>query len=318
MQEDRGIIHSDDLLVNVSIASNSKAGKIIAQLDLSPLKFQGTNWYNTARMYANWKPFRDLLITVVPSASVVTSGTYKWGWTMDSSLDLTDGPGAIRAVSSFQNSGTKKIHEPVTIRVPAKTVQALLFTRGERGESDQGTIYLVLNSGIGNLTEDSEISFSINSSITCAYSNRLATPDDSDTEIYPESGYSNYFTDSSSDVAEGTKLTLKTTQGGNVTPFVGAVSRAVYKFEGTSLKYAKASETAATATGIVTHASPIQNSSTRGLFVFENETKATAYASSGDTANCITYVAAGPWVTPTGAGFKLVKTPPPAYSNRNF
>lgn len=233
---------------------------------------------------------------------------------MDSSLDLASGTSAIKSVGSFQVSRDTHISRPQHLRIPTATVQKLLFTSGSREDSDQGTIYVILTSAIGNLVAGSAISFTIRLKTRCEYFNRLAVPSANDTVIYADEGYDNYFTDSSSDVQGGTKLTLKAHEGGAVVPFSNASPEAVYKFSGTKLAYCKATETAATATGLVTHAVPIRNSATGGLFVFDTLDKARAYTKTGDVANCLTYVSPGPYVTPSNPGWILVDAPP-VFSN---
>ena len=113
-----------------------------------------------------------------------------------------------------------------------------------------------------------------------------------------------------------TKLSLKHAEGGALVPFHQSIPEAVYQFVGISLKYCKAGETSANASGIVTHAVRIRGRSDGALYVFESNVKASAYATTGDEDNCIAYVAPGPWVDPTGAGFKQISSPAALFSNR--
>jgi len=309
---------SSNRLATVTIPVTEAAGRVICALDLNPRKVSGTTWYTESLKWSNWKPL-ELEIEVVPSASATTSGSYLYGWSLDSSLDLVDGQSAIAVVSSLAHNGLAQIFKPIKMRIPTETVQKYLFCSGmDRGDTDQGTFYVVLNSGIGNLTAGSNISFSVNLNVKTLWKNRLALPSTIPVFIYPDGGYENYFTDSSSNIAGGAFLTLKATEGGSPVPFPAAVQRAVYKFTGSSLKYCLTGQTSATAAGIVTHAAPVWNVPGGVLFVFKNEADATAYATTGNTSTCLPYVAAGPYVSPTGAGFSLLKSPPPFFTNRDF
>jgi hypothetical protein len=309
----RGCFDGNDLISSVTVPANSQSGLVIARIDICPSKFPGTSLWRQAQLYANWKPARKLKIVVQPSAGTTTSGSYIMGWTMDSGLDIPTGDNAVRTVATFEKRQTAKIYEKKELNIPLKTVQSLLFCDASKEDSDQGTFYLVLSSGIGNLTAGSVVSFNIYIDYDVDFENRLATPDTSDAFIYPAEGFSSYFTDNGDGV---TKLSLKHQEGQALVPFHQSLPEAVYQFIGKSLKFCKTGQNSATATGVVTHAVRIRGRSDGALYVFENLTKAQAYANTGDDANCITYVAAGPWVDPTGAGFKLVSSPSALYSNR--
>lgn len=309
----RNCFDGNDLISSVDVPATAKSGTVIARVDICPSKFPGTSLWRQAQLYANWKPARKLKIVVQPSAGTTTSGSYILGWTMDSQLDIPSGDNAVRTVATFERRQTAKIYEKKELNIPLKTVQTLLFTDSSKEDSDQGTFYLVLSSGIGNLTTGSVVSFNIYIDYDIDFENRLATPDTSSSFIYPDPGYESYFTDNGDGV---TKLSLKHAEGGALVPFHQSIPEAVYEFVGESLKYCKTGETSATATGIVTHAVRIRGRSDGALYVFENNTKASAYASTGDEDNCITYAAAGPWVSPTGAGFKQISSPAALFSNR--
>lgn len=309
----RNCFDGNDLISSITVPSDAKSGLVIARIDICPSKFPGTSLWRQAQLYANWKPGRKLKIVVQPSAGTTTSGSYIMGWTMDSRLDIPSGDNAVRTVATFEKRQTGKIYEKKELNIPLKTVQSLLFCDGSKEDSDQGTFYLVLSSGIGNLTTGSVVSFNIYIDYDVDFENRLATPDTSSSYIYPDNGYESYFTDNGDDV---TKLSLKHAEGGALVPFHQALPEAVYQFVGESLKYCKDGETSATATGVVSHAVRIRGRSDGSLYVFDTEASAKAYANTGDDANCLTFVAAGPWVVPTGAGFKLVSSPAALYSNR--
>lgn len=308
----RNAFDGNDLISSVDVPASAKSGTVIARVDICPSKFPGTSLWRQAQLYANWKPARKLKIIVQPSAGTTTSGSYIMGWTMDSSLDIPTGDNAVRTVATFERRQTAKIYEKKELNIPLKTVQTLLFTDADKEDSDQGTFYLVLSSGIGNLTEGSVVSFNIYIDYDVDFENRLTTPEASTTYIYPDAGYETYFTDNGDGV---TKLSLKHREGGALVPFHQSVPEAVYEFVGNSLKFCKEGETSASATGLVTHAVRIRGRADGALYCFENSTKATAYSTSGDEDNCIAFVSAGPWVDPSGAGFKQISAPAALYSN---
>jgi len=97
-------------------------------------------------------------------------------------------------------------------------------------------------------------------------------------------------------------------------PFPGAVPESIYSFIGESLKYCKAGETSSNASGLVKYAVRIRNRTDSSLYVFDTLENAGAYARTGDEATCLAYVAAGPVVSPVGAGFIQIFSPP-LYSN---
>jgi hypothetical protein len=291
------------------VPQTAATGTIIARLDINPSKFAGTTLAKQASLWSNWIP-KKLQIEVQPSAGTTTSGTYLVGWTLDSSLDIPSGVNAIRAVSAFERPEKPRIFDKVKYNISCRMVQKMLFCDGAREDSDQGTMYIVLSSGIGNLVAGSVLTFNVYLNYDIEFYNRLATPASEDALIYPQRGYENYFTDSSSDWASGTKLSFKQAEGGALVPFDGAVPEAVYKFDGKTLKYYDADD----ALQNVTHAVRIRNRGDGALAAFESLEKAKAYASTGDEVNCITFKKAGPVVTPAGAPF-LLEAPPPIFSN---
>lgn len=309
----RNCFDGNDLISSIDVPATAKSGTVIARVDICPSKFPGTSLWRQAQLYANWKPARKLKIVVQPSAGTTTSGSYIMGWTMDSGLDIPSGDNAVRTVATFERRQTAKIYEKKELNIPLKTVQALLFTDSSKEDSDQGSFYLVLSSGIGNLTPGSVVSFNIYIDYDIDFENRLATPDTSSSFIYPDPGYENYFTDNGDGV---TKLSLKHAEGGALVPFHQSIPEAVYEFVGVSLKYAKTGQTSSNATGVVTHAVRIRGRSDGALYVFDSFIKAKAYASTGDEDNCLVRIAAGPWVLPTGAGFKQISSPAALFTNR--
>lgn len=305
----RNCFDGNDLISSIDVPATAKSGTVIARIDICPSKFPGTSLWRQAQLYANWKPARRLKIIVQPSAGTTTSGSYIMGWTMDSRLDIPSGDNAVRTVATFEKRQTAKIYEKKELNIPLKTVQALLFTDASKEDSDQGSFYLVLSSGIGNLTSGSVVSFNIYIDYDIDFENRLATPDVSSSFIYPESGYEAYFTDNGDGV---TKLSLKHAEGGALVPFPQSLPEAVYEFVGEELLYYKS----ATETAKITHAVRIRGRSDGALYVFAEKAKAEAYAKSGDDVNCLAFLQAGPWVKPTGAGFKLISAPSALFSNR--
>lgn len=303
------IFKGTDLVASVTVPQTAATGTIIARLDINPAKFAGTTLAKQASLWSNWIP-KKLQVEVQPSAGTTTSGTYLVGWTLDSSLDIPSGVNAIRAVSAFEKPEKPRIFDKVKYNISCRMVQRMLFCDGAREDSDQGTLYIVLSSGIGNLVTGSVLTFNVYLNYDIEFYNRLATPASEEVLIFPQAGYENYFTDSSSDWAAGTKLSLKQKEGGALVPWDGAVPEAIYQFKGTSLQYYDA----ATTLKPITHAVRIRNRGDGALAVFESLVKAQAYVSTGDEVNCLTFKQAGPFVTPAGAPFLLVN-PPPIFSN---
>ncbi len=306
----------NDLLATVSVPMGSEVGTVICELRINPHSFPNTSLYSFAQLYSNWHPGRKLKVIVQPSAGTTVSGSYMLGWTMDSQMDLVPGAAALRTIATFERRAMAKIYERKEMMIPLRTVQKLLFCDASKEDSDQGKIYVVLTSALGSLTAESKVSFNVYLEYDIDFENRLATPEVESPFIYPAQGYESYFTDSGDGV---THLSLKAKEGGSLVPFHSSRAGKVYMFMGSSLLYCREGQSSSTADGPIKYAVRIQSRDDGAMYVFDDLNKAQQYASSGDTAHCLPYYAAGPWVDPTGAGFKEVESAPTVftlYTNR--
>jgi len=289
------MISGTDLLTSITLPSNSPSGTIIARIQINPNKMPDTRLKGLAEEFVRWQP-SALDIEVQSSANSTVSGSYVSGWVADPNVRVSTGISAIRTVTAMKPYKSSNVYEKTSMRIPNVTSQRWLFVSGrETEDSDHGVYFLVLSSGLGNLTSNSSVTFNINLKWTVRLSSRVTKPSVANEFIYAEDDYTPYFTDSSSDWASGLKLTFKHKEGGSIVPFPSANEGVVYEFKGTSCKYLS---NAAKLEADVKYAVKIFNHPSGGMAVFSTLEKASKYAKSGADEHCLTYFGAGPEVAP--------------------
>lgn len=256
-----------------------------------------------------------MLVEVTTAANTTVSGSYIAAWTSEVGRVFFDGSSSIQLATATVPNVVRPIHKGATITIPNKISQKWLYieTKGEVEDSDHGTFILVLNGAIGNLTTTSGVTLNVVLKWEIEVNGIVLPPEPgSKVDIYADDGYENYFTDSSSDWAGGKKLTLKHKEGGSVVPFSSAQPETVYKINASVAEYYTSSSTKAT----FKYGVRIRNFAYPALCVFADLAKALEYAKSGDEANCLDWVAAGPWILPSSPSWSsnsLVSAP--LYSN---
>lgn len=291
-----------DILDTTTFKANALPGAVLFALTLSVVELAGTRLAAVAGLWSRWRP-RSLTLQIVPSAGSTASGSYIVGWSADPDYLLSSGDSAIRTVAAMVPSAQRHISSPMSFKIPCDSLQKWYLVRGSvDGETSHGALFGVLAAAIGNLTSDSSVSFSMRLHWTIEFQNpRLPEKEEMET-IYAEDDYTPYFTDSISDWASGTKLTLKAKEGGSAVPFPGAQSGVVYKLD----SKAKLPFMDRAVNRYITHGVRIPNYHSAALAVFNDAAKAKKFAETGDSAYCLDYVTAGGWCTPNNPAWSLV------------
>jgi hypothetical protein len=155
---------------------------------------------------------------------------------------------------------------------------------------------------LGNVTGDLTVSVTLDWAVTFVGRDLESACDEG--EVQADEAYASYFTDSSSEWAGGTKLTLKPREGGAPVPFPGLVPDLVYKLQNKAklVFYRKDTENpndVKIVKGYITHGVRIRNYDAAPIMaVFASEQTARAYAKYGDDAYCLDFEQAGDFVTP--------------------
>lgn len=290
-------VSGSDIVASVSVASATPAGAGILHASLNPRNFPGTRLYQESQLWTRWRPL-SLRFRLVSSASPLVVGRMALGWHSDPRENFPTGEAGIIRMGTLRPHLTSHPSQPIEISVPSgieNTSQRWYVMDGEASDADHGTLIALVMSALsastGSLTFQVELNWTV----------EFEGPDiqlgsKAQTTIYADDGYTPYFTDSVSDWASGTRLTLKHAAGGGVVPFPKAESGVVYKLDDSaSLTYYK--DTGSTK-GNVKFAVRIANYYVPGLAMFEEESQAKAYLSGFDTSKVLEYKKAGDWVTP--------------------
>lgn len=294
-----------DILHTTTIPASALVGAMIFSLTLAVEDLVGTRFASVASLWSRWRP-RSLRLEVIPSAGATVSGNYIVGWVGDPDYTLGNGDAAIRTVAAMQPSQQRHISKPMTFVIPAAALQKWYLTFGTvDGETSHGKLFGVLSSAIGNLTSDSSISFSLRLHWSVEFSSpRLPEVAESET-IYAEDDYTPYFTDSSSDWADGKYLSLKERAGGNLVPFPGAKPGVVYKIDSKAVLQYKIGNGKV---GNISYGVRIPNYYSSAMAVFDSLQNAIAFSTSGNSAYCLPYYAAGDYVKPNNPAWTMVRS----------
>lgn len=292
----RSVTGTDLLPSTRELTTSDDTGLVLASLPISP-QFRGTRLQAESALWSRWRPL-SLQLQIISSAGSATSGAYCVGFTYDPHTRLGSGAGNINTVVAMRPSVTSNIHQGVTFAIPCDSIQKWYNVSGsEDADSIHGRVFVVLLSPIGNLTSGSRISLQLRLTWKVLFEGPALPRAVSSRFIYADAGYENYFTDSVSDWASGKKLTLKHAEGGSAVPFSDAAPATIYTLDDKAqLKYYKAG---AADPVPLKYAVRIPNYSVAAFAVFDDAAKAKLFKDGGDSANCLDYVKAGPYVSPS-------------------
>jgi len=237
-------------------------------------------------------------LDISSNASLTTAGQITVGWSADQKEKIPSGTNAVTKVAAMVPSRTFHVGtSPLRIALPVATLTKWYQCDTDDDElRTQGVLFAVVSGDLASTTGNVSLTFTLHWKCEFTSPNLPAESSKGGEPIHCAEGYENYFTDSSSNWQKGTKLTFKHKEGGDIVPFPGAVTGVVYKIEsGADCEYYKTAETVAKCR----YACRIWDfPAYPALCVFETFAQAKAYSTSGDATKCLTYVSAGPWVTP--------------------
>jgi hypothetical protein len=221
---------------------------------------------------------------------------------------------AVRRIATFKASQEAHVSKQIVMDIPCDPSRRWYQLEGsEDSDKDHGMLAILLSAPIANL--NGEIAFSIH----LRWSVLFDGPDIPEAEaggdhIYADSSYTPYFTDSSNDWQGGKKLSLKATEGGSLVPFAEAEPGKLYVLDKKAQLqyYESSSKLSWIRYGVRArdfNQYPI-------LAVFAEEAQAKAYIQTGDVANLLDYVSAGPWVTPSNPVWVAGSKATVLYTNR--
>lgn len=289
-----------DLLGMYTFKASSTAGNPIMLTQLSPGKFAGTRWAAEAALWSRWRP-RSLRLEITSSAGATVSGSYLLGWSADPDFTVGKGLAAVRRVTALNCVKSAQIYSTAEIQIPCDTLQKwYLVNSHESGETDHGTVVALQVGPVGNLATDSVITFTVILHYTVEFEGPKLTSILDIPVVYAEDDYTPYFTTSTSDWADGTKLSLKAHSGGGLVPFPTITPNTVYGIDSAAqLNYIIDNSTTPAKTGLIKYCVMIHNSPIKAVAVFASKTQADKYASTADNSYCLEYKAAGAYCTPT-------------------
>lgn len=283
------------MIHTVNVNTKAPIGTVLAQIPINPLSFASTRLAQEAELWTRWRPVM-LRLEAVTSAGNMITGAYVAGWTADPSQNFDTSVDTIVRASALVPSVTSHISQKIMLNVPCNTSQKWLFCKSrEIEDANHGKLVSALSASVGVIASGSEISITFYLTWKVAFDGPNLMAGTLESGIYAESDYEGYYTDSVSDWANGKKLSLKTHAGGNLVPFPSARPQTVYRLDkAATLEY----YTSSSSKEKIAYAVLVPNYYQKAFAVFKDKAKATAYATSGDSSNCLDYVSPGPVVSP--------------------
>lgn len=284
-----------DMLGLVTVTAPGAVGLPLLEAPLNPGNFASTRFQAEAALWNRWRPLR-LNLRIVPSAGTFINGMYTAGWNANPVERLGSADGAVRQLSTYRPNATSHVSKQLVLSIPCEASQRWYVLGKEVADSTHGVVHAVMSSQLTGVTTGSQVSLYVHLDWEVEFSGPDLPSVSSGSHIYARSGYEGYHTTSVSDWAAGKCLTLKERAGGNAVPFDDAEPGVVYKLDpAAKLQYLK---DAAGNKSNIKYGVRIPNYYSPAIAVFEEEAKAKAFASTGDSANCLTYHGAGPAVSP--------------------
>jgi hypothetical protein len=203
----------------------------------------------------------------------------------------------------------EQIGKAFQITVTKPPVQPWLYCDGEDLQDvAHGCFIVALMSPLSNVTGEMAVTVHLVWSILVDGPDvpTLTTAAEGE-DVYAGSGFESYFTDSTNDWAEGEKLTLKHTVGGQVVPFIGLKHGVVYRLDLVAKLVYWFTDVVEREIrfGVAIQGSKLAN----GMAVFESLTAAERYAKTGDTTFCLSFFKAGSkGIEPSNPAWKPYKT----------
>nr|WBY66493.1 MAG: putative coat protein [Eriocheir sinensis tombusvirus 3] len=302
---------SDVLAVTTVNAVSLHPGSLLTRAVISPRKFEGTRLWQQSNMWSRWSPV-SLTFRVSSTCPSTGGGLYALAWSADDREMLPVDPTALaRKLGVMPYFCQANFWEHCTIRVAEPPIQKWLYTNVGQDDIHHGCFILVC------IAPPLAITGSISFTVELDWVIRFDSPDIdlqsvSPTEYYirPDAGYDPFFTTGSTHLDTSTKLTLESSSAGGYSSIVRwsqADTSTVYVPQLSSvLAYYKDKDGKEKLTGVKAFVR-MKERAEPFLWCFLTEDKAKAYVATGDVANIMDYVAAGPWTTP-GTILRAIKT----------
>lgn len=256
-----------------------------------------TRLYRESNLWTRWRPVR-LVVEAVPLAGMMVAGGYVMAWSADSKENVgTPSPGEVTRLMSMSTSVTANLASRTSINIPMSTTQKWYLLDAEDSEEDHGVL-LVACSGLTNLAEGSSVSIAFTLHWTIVFDSPAMQRAKEQIIISPEDGWGPVFTDSTSDWAEGKKLTFKHAEGGAVVPWSNLQAGMIYTpTSGVKITYKNAQSADVEAKWFSKCIDSAIYSS--ALVVHKDENSAKKYQETGALAYIVDFTAAGTVAVPS-------------------
>jgi hypothetical protein len=297
------LTQGSDILANISLSGDSKAGAGILKATLNPRSFPGTRIYQESLLWTRWRPL-SLRVRLVSGATSLVIGRMALGWSADSRDIMPSGMAGIVKMGTLRPHMTTLLSQTCEIVIPSRRVDVSrqwYLMSGEPDDSDHGTLFAILMASLSTTTGTQTFQVELDWSVEFSGPDIQSTGSETET-IYADDSYTPFFTDSVNDWASGGRLTLKHKEGGGVVPFPDARPGSIYKLDSKAKLTYKIS---GKSDGRISYGVRIANYYVPGLAVFDTIEGAKKYASSGDSNDCLAYSSAGDWVTPENPAWSL-------------
>lgn len=291
----KSVSFGSDFIGVVNLVKSATVGKRVFMVAVSPSALEETRLSLESKLWARWRPL-SLRATINCGGSAMTFGQVIFGWTPDATPQVAESSAVnVISLATYKPHQIVRLNATATLNIPCETSRKWYQTNGDLDQTAQGSIVACIVSTLGGFEGYVSISLTLDWRVEFeGPSIAILEGPVIDTEITPDSGWSNLFTTSDGSF-DAERLTFKMHHGGDMAPWSSARHGVVYGPSGkTVIPYVREDGTA----GKCFYLAKISNYSIPGMLLFSSYEKARAYITTGDLTNAIKYTSQGDEVTP--------------------
>lgn len=288
------VAEGSDVLGVVTITKHDKVGASLLRFVVNPRSLPRTRLGMQSQLWQRWTPV-SLRLRIVSAAGMMIPGAYIAAWFSDPKQALLDdGPTNVAKCVTCRCYVQKPVGQGATLSIPSQTSRKWYAFEGEDFDDSHGVVVLA----VAGVSGGTEITLTVSLDWKIKFNGpTMPAEAGGDTYIQPEAGWENVFTDSTSDWAEGKRLTFKHAEGGAVVPWEGISTGLYYEpTAGVKILYKTSSGSEAECKWFSCMIN--EPSYNAALVCHASKEDAVDYQKTGNVNKVLPYYAAGSWVVP--------------------
>lgn len=289
-----------DFFGQFAVGPHSAPGQLLIQMPFTPVQLHGTRLGLEAALWQRWRPVR-LALRYLGAGPATSGGSLVFAWSPDVTHTASHTASTVSFAMAQERSRMARLDESFTLAIPCEAAYRWYQTEDLGRESSHGSLVASLMSPPTGITGQLTLCFALEWVVEWQ-GRKLDMTEISSVPIYPDAGYVNIFTTSTSSF-DSTVLTFKASSGGYMVSFTSARPGSIYTVSpGVTVPYVDEQGKSQTCSWF----SLVIGFSIKGLVLHATQGDALSYQRTGDKKYCLKYHAAGAVVTPSRPAFMEV------------